>query len=57
MTVQGTTAEWTCTRCATVNRKLVAGGTVETRDRCVHCRAKHEVRAGTPPTWEATLRS
>ncbi len=56
MTVRGMTAEWTCTRCATTNRKLVPQGTRTVKDRCVHCRATHEVAAADRPTrWNAQL--
>ncbi len=46
MTVAATTAEWLCTRCGTVNRKLLAVGTTEARDRCGSCSLAHVVRPG-----------
>ena len=55
MTVAAVTAEWICTRCGATNRKLVAAGTREIEDRCVTCRAGHEVRPGDRPVrWTAT---
>ncbi|MGH7593411.1 MAG: hypothetical protein ACRELE_06115 [Gemmatimonadales bacterium] len=48
------TAEWNCTRCGVTNRKLVALGDRESRDRCVHCGLKHRVRPGERPArWRA----
>lgn len=48
------TAEWNCTRCGVTNRKLVAKGTTEVADRCVHCRAKHVVSPDERPVrWRA----
>jgi DNA-directed RNA polymerase subunit RPC12/RpoP len=46
MTVMAVTAEWNCTRCGATNRKLVPADTTETRDQCVHCKAKHVVTRG-----------
>lgn len=54
MTMPGTTAEWSCTNCATTNRKLVPSGADQVRDRCVHCKKQHVVARGTPPTWKAS---
>jgi hypothetical protein len=52
-----TTAEWKCTKCGVINRKLVPVGTTVTVDRCVTCHTVHEVRPGPRPTfWEATPR-
>lgn len=51
-----TTAEWTCTRCGSTNRKLVAAGTTEVTDKCVTCHAKHDVTLGERPVrWDARL--
>jgi hypothetical protein len=48
------TAEWQCTRCTATNRKFVARGVVRVKDRCVSCRAKHEVTPGQRPVrWDA----
>jgi DNA-directed RNA polymerase subunit RPC12/RpoP len=48
------TAEWQCTRCGATNRKLLPEGSVETRDRCVHCGRRHIVRPGDRPVrWHA----
>lgn len=56
MTVTAVTAEWLCTRCGTSNRKLVAEGTEQARDRCQHCRAPHLITAGQRPVrWDAEL--
>ena len=53
-TAQHVTAEWQCTRCAATNRKFVAQGSERINDRCVSCRAKHEVTPGTRPVrWNA----
>ena len=58
MTVAAVTAEWICTRCGTVNRKLVAAGTVETADRCGSCKLAHVVRPGERPVrWTAARAS
>ena len=55
MTVPAITAEWLCSRCGTTNRKLVALGTTEARDRCTHCKARHHLHAGARPVrWTAT---
>ena len=49
------TAEWICTNCGVTNRKLVAGNVVETKDKCVTCKAKHQVAEGSRPVrWSAT---
>lgn len=57
MTVSGrpaVTAEWQCTKCGTTNRKFVPAGTKAERDRCVHCRSRHEVTpADRPVRWNA----
>ena len=51
-----TTAEWTCARCGSTNRKLVAADTTEAKDKCVTCHAKHVVKpADRPVRWEAQL--
>ena len=56
MSVPAVTAEWTCTRCGTTNRKLVPADTARTRDRCTHCRAWHLVDPGERPVrWNARL--
>lgn len=48
------TAEWQCTRCGSTNRVFVAEGTARVVDRCVSCRARHEVTPGTRPVrWAA----
>ena len=48
------TAEWQCTKCGSTNRKLVAIGTTEAKDRCVSCRRKHVVAAASRPVrWTA----
>jgi hypothetical protein len=52
------TAEWVCTRCGSTNRKLVPNTESESRDRCVSCKAAHEVRVTSRPVrWEARLAS
>ncbi len=57
MTVPATTAEWTCTRCGSTNRLLVATGTATARDRCLHCAARHQLTpAARPVRWDARLR-
>ena len=54
MTVPAVTAEWICTRCGATNRKLLAAGTTEAEDRCVSCKAEHEIRPGVRPVrWVA----
>lgn len=51
-----TTAEWTCTRCGSTNRKLVPIATVEFEDTCVSCPADHVVmRPERPMRWKAKL--
>ena len=56
MTVPAVTAEWVCTRCGTINRKLGPADADETEDRCHHCRAKHEVERGKRKVfWDAEL--
>jgi hypothetical protein len=51
-----TTAEWTCTRCGSTNRKLVPIATDEFEDECVTCHAEHEVERPERPTrWQAKL--
>ena len=56
MAVPAVTAEWICTRCGTTNRKLVPRGRREIEDRCVHCRAEHDVKPGPRPVrWVAEL--
>ena len=58
MTVMARTAEWICTRCGSTNRKLVSGKTDTATDRCVSCKAIHEVRQSKRPVrWEAKLAS
>jgi hypothetical protein len=48
------TAEWQCTRCGATNRKLVPVGTLEAKDRCVTCHARHLVTPGDRPVrWNA----
>lgn len=48
------TAEWQCVRCGVINRRLVAPGATEARDRCVSCGKRHVVRPGdTPVRWSA----
>ena len=50
------TAEWTCTRCGSTNRKLVPTATTEIADQCVTCHAKHVVKPGDRPVrWDAKL--
>ena len=52
------TAEWTCTRCGSTNRKLLAEGTTSTTDRCVSCGPKslHTLTPGERPVrWDAKL--
>lgn len=54
MTVAAVTAEWICTRCGTVNRKLVAATTREAVDRCGSCTLAHRVQPGDRPVrWSA----
>ncbi len=48
-TAKHVTAEWQCTRCDATNRKFVARGLDRIADRCVSCRAKHEVTPGARP--------
>ncbi|HSR14319.1 MAG TPA: hypothetical protein VLL51_01105 [Gemmatimonadales bacterium] len=49
-----TTAEWQCTQCDATNRKLVTMDTLEMKDRCVSCHAKHLVSRGDRPVrWQA----
>jgi DNA-directed RNA polymerase subunit RPC12/RpoP len=43
MPVAALTAEWSCTRCGTTNRKLVPLTDERTTDRCMHCRTQHIV--------------
>ncbi|HWA41560.1 MAG TPA: hypothetical protein VG712_08135 [Gemmatimonadales bacterium] len=51
-----TTAEWTCARCGSTNRKLLIAGTTEAKDQCVTCHAKHELKQGERPVrWGAKL--
>ncbi len=58
MTVVARTAEWTCTRCGSTNRKLVPAGVREVVDRCVSCKTTHLVRAAERPVrWDAKLAS
>ena len=58
MTVPATTAEWLCTRCGSTNRKLVASGTGQTRDRCGHCGVAHVIEPGERPVrWDSRLAS
>ena len=48
------TAEWLCSRCGVTNRRLVAPGTAEARDRCMSCGMQHTLRPGdTPVRWRA----
>ncbi|HEX5633149.1 MAG TPA: hypothetical protein VFX50_07975 [Gemmatimonadales bacterium] len=57
MTVAAVTAEWLCTRCGSTNRKLVAADTARTLDRCVTCRARHELEPGDRPVrWSSRLK-
>jgi len=57
MTVLAVTAEWLCARCGSTNRKLVSSDTTRTTDRCVTCRARHEVTPSERPVrWEARLK-
>ena len=56
MAVAAVTAEWSCTRCGTTNRKLVAAGTERATDRCDHCRAHHIVEPSERPVrWTARI--
>ena len=51
-----TTAEWTCTRCGSTNRKLVPVATEEFEDDCVSCHAEHEMKRPERLTrWRAKL--
>ena len=43
MTVDAYTAEWSCTRCGTVNRKLVPLSDARSTDHCMHCGARHSI--------------
>lgn len=55
MAVPAVTAEWICTRCGTVNRKLVPAEAREAADRCGSCRLSHVVRPDARPVrWTAT---
>ena len=57
MLVAATTAEWICTRCGSTNRQLVPATSRAIVDRCVSCRARHDVEAGPRPVrWEARLK-
>lgn len=50
------TAEWTCARCGSTNRKLLIVGTTEAKDKCVTCHAKHVVKQNDRPVrWDARL--
>jgi hypothetical protein len=50
-------AEWTCTRCGSTNRKLVPPDQRVANDRCVTCRTKHRIEADTRPVrWRAAAR-
>lgn len=50
------TAEWTCARCGSTNRKLVPTGSTEAKDECVTCHAKHLVTQGERPVrWGSKL--
>jgi hypothetical protein len=52
------TAEWICSKCGATNRKLVAEGVAETRDRCLTCRTRHVLRQDERPVrWRATVKS
>ena len=52
------TAEWICTKCGATNRKLVAEGVEEVKDRCLSCRTKHAVRrAERPVRWNAAVKA
>ena len=58
MSVMARTAEWICTRCGSTNRKLVPVSLTESTDRCLSCKASHEVRISSRPVrWEAKLAS
>lgn len=50
------TAEWLCTRCGTVNRKLVQGGERQAVDRCLTCHSRHVLKPSDRPVrWTARL--
>ncbi len=52
------TAEWACTRCGTINRKLVEPGVDRAADRCVSCRTEHIIEEGDRPVrWKSTAKS
>ena len=49
------TAEWNCTKCGATNRKLVADDASVADDRCVTCRARHQITEDVRPVrWNAT---
>jgi transcription elongation factor Elf1 len=48
------TAEWSCTRCGSTNRKLVPATAKRAEDECVTCHARHEIEPGSRPVrWHA----
>ncbi len=52
-----TTAEWECTGCGTINRRLVPVGAQTSTDRCIQCRRRHDLTLGpTPVRWTARAR-
>ena len=56
MSVMARTAEWICTRCGSTNRKLVPVSLTESTDRCLSCKAAHDVRISARPVrWDAKL--
>lgn len=48
------TAEWICTKCKSVNRRLVARDTKRIEDRCLSCHTKHMIEPNDRPVrWRA----
>lgn len=57
MTSPPITAEWTCTRCGSTNRRLVPADATTARDECVTCHTKHEIAPDARPVrWTARPR-
>lgn len=51
------TAEWECTNCGSINRKLVADDIRSVADRCLTCKTKHEVHEGERPVrWTSVAK-
>lgn len=49
-----TTAEWICTKCKSVNRRLVSPDTKRIEDRCLTCHLRHILEPNDRPVrWQA----